>query len=86
MFKWYYNLKENWKRARLISLELQVQDLWDKKTDEQIIIAYEDAIEWIDILEHPIMSKNNTDLLNSIKHKFEKYIEPQMIKRKLPLG
>lgn len=50
------------------------QRQWDKKTDEQILAAYDDACGWLDISYVTV----------DVEGRLEDYILPQMAKRGLP--
>lgn len=62
--------------------EAYVQRVWNKKQDKQILIAYHDASDWI--LNHNSLNSSTTkELADLCQERLDKYIMPQMHKRRL---
>ena len=63
----------------------KVQKVWDNKTDDEIMIAYDDASSWLQ-LHQPEKGPNRAlpdSLVTSLRMRMDKFIMPQMEKRDL---
>ena len=74
---------KNWLENRR---NAKVQKVWDNKTDDQIMIAYDDASSWLQLhrpdKEHGAFALPDS-LLKSLHMRMDKFIMPQMKKRDL---
>ena len=64
------------------SLESRAKRVWDSRTDEEIINAYHDNRIWLNNLKFLNMDKDFS-LFETTLMRYDKYIKPQMDKRKL---
>ena len=57
-----------------------IERLWDDTPDDDILDAYDDAIDWIE-LSHNCISPTVKDVAVSCQSKLDNYVLPQMRKR-----
>ena len=66
--------------------ESQIQKRWDRKSDESVLIAYNDCIGWVRLMEQT-SSNVPTPVLDELyvecKSKLDRYILPQIKRRGL---
>lgn len=64
----------------------KIQAIWDKKSDDQIMDAYADAVDWLSTEEGSLGEKGfrlPKSLKDSLDLRLQKYIIPQIKKRGL---
>lgn len=60
-----------------------IQKQWDNKTDESILIALEDANEWIELSKGIMSTTLTKDIAKNCQDRLDKFILPQVTKRGL---
>ena len=60
-----------------------IQHRWDKKTNKDILVAFKDATEWIELGNGLLTSSTIMEIAGDCQDRLDKFILPQMIKRKL---
>ena len=77
--KWIVNL------LHPMPSEQKIQNIWDSKSNEDILFAYHDTLGWIDLAESKNWqySKTLQNIAKRCKEKLNNRVLPQMMKRKL---
>ena len=60
-----------------------IQHRWDKKTNKDILVAFKDATEWIELSNGIMSSPTLKKIAGDCQDRLAKFILPQMIKRGL---
>lgn len=58
-----------------------IQNVWDNRTDQQIMEAHDNAVEWIGLSKGRMACSSLTSIADSSQDRLDKYILPQMRKR-----
>ena len=62
-----------------------VRNAWNRKSDEDIIMAYGEAIKWISLSKGVFASSTMSDVADRCQKKLDESILPQIKKRNLNL-